>query len=58
MGFLQMFMIFRNVLKNVNEITKVIIICTVHCIDDGEYDCEHGCFILFQMFYLKYNGAG
>lgn len=25
-------------IKNVNEITKVIIICTVHCIDDNEHD--------------------
>lgn len=33
-----MFMIFRNVLKNINEITKVIILFTVDCIDDNEYD--------------------
>jgi len=38
MAFVHMFMIFRSVLKNVNEITKVIIICTVHCVDDNEYE--------------------
>ena len=25
-------------IKNVNEITKVVIICTVHCVDDNEYN--------------------